>query len=151
MAYGNITVYGPRGDYQFRVKHIMQDGTGLLRLQFDRLKEKLLSEGIFDEQNKTNLPSYVQNIAVVTSIRGAALQDFLSILNRKKWKGNISIFPSSVQGKDAPKELLLSLKQIEAYGKFDLVILAREVVRLKTYGHLTMNHSYDILQNLICP
>lgn len=125
LAYGNVTVYGPRGDYQFRVKHIMQDGTGLLRLQFDRLKEKLLSEGIFDEQNKTNLPSYVQNIAVVTSIRGAALQDFLSILNRKKWKGNISIFPSSVQGKDAPKELLLSLKQIEAYGKFDLVILAR--------------------------
>ena len=81
LAYGNITVYEPRGDYQFRVKHLMQDGAGMLRLQFDRLKEKLLKEGIFAEENKTKLPAFVQNIAIITSPKGAALQDFLSILN----------------------------------------------------------------------
>jgi exodeoxyribonuclease VII large subunit len=125
LAYGNINVYEPRGDYQFRVKHIMQDGTGMLRLQFDRLKEKLLADGIFDDHNKTPLPTYAQNIAIITSPKGAALQDFISILNRKNWTGKISIFPSSVQGKDAPSELLHSLKLIEKYQHYDLVVLAR--------------------------
>jgi exodeoxyribonuclease VII large subunit len=125
LAYGNINVYEPRGDYQFRVKHIMQDGTGMLRLQFDRLKEKLLADGIFDDHNKTPLPNYAQNIAIITSPKGAALQDFISILNRKNWTGKISIFPSSVQGKDAPSELLHSLKLIEKYQHYDLVVLAR--------------------------
>ena len=125
LAYGNINVYEPRGDYQFRVKHIMQDGTGMLRLQFDRLKEKLLADGIFDDHNKTPLPDHAQNIAIITSSKGAALQDFLSILNRKKWTGKISVFPSSVQGKDAPSELLHSLKLIEKYQHYDLVVLAR--------------------------
>ena len=125
LAYGNINVYEPRGDYQFRVKHIMQDGTGMLRLQFDRLKEKLLADGIFDDHNKTPLPTYAQNIAIITSPKGAALQDFISILNRKNWTGQISIFPSSVQGKEAPSELLHSLKLIEKYQHYDLVVLAR--------------------------
>ena len=125
LAYGNINVYEPRGDYQFRVKHIMQDGTGMLRLQFDRLKEKLLADGIFDDHNKTPLPTYAQNIAIITSPKGAALQDFISILNRKNWTGKISIFPSSVQGKEAPSELLHSLKLIEKYKHYDLVVLAR--------------------------
>ena len=125
LAYGNINVYEPRGDYQFRVKHIMQDGTGMLRLKFDRLKEKLLADGIFDDHNKTPLPDHAQNIAIITSSKGAALQDFLSILNRKKWTGKISVFPSSVQGKDAPSELLHSLKLIEKYQHYDLVVLAR--------------------------
>ena len=125
LAYGNINVYEPRGDYQFRVKHIMQDGTGMLRLQFDRLKEKLLADGIFDDHNKTPLPTYAQNIAIITSPKGAALQDFISILNRKNWTGKISIFPSSVQGKEAPSELLHSLKLIEKYQHYDLVVLAR--------------------------
>jgi exodeoxyribonuclease VII large subunit len=103
----------------------MQDGTGMLRLQFDRLKEKLLADGIFDDHNKTPLPNYAQNIAIITSPKGAALQDFISILNRKNWTGKISIFPSSVQGKEAPSELLHSLKLIEKYQHYDLVVLAR--------------------------
>ena len=84
VAYGNVNVYEPRGDYQFRVKHLMQDGTGGLRLQFDRLKEKLLKEGLFDQERKKDLPGLAYKIAVITSIRGAALQDFLSILQRRR-------------------------------------------------------------------
>ena len=125
LAYGNITVYEPRGDYQFRVKHLMQDGAGMLRLQFDRLKEKLLKEGIFAEENKTKLPAFVQNIAIITSPKGAALQDFLSILKRREWKGNISIFPATVQGKEAPGELLKAVRIAEKYGNYDLIVLAR--------------------------
>jgi exodeoxyribonuclease VII large subunit len=125
VAFGTITVYEPRGDYQFRVKHLMQDGTGSLRLQFDRLKEKLLKEGLFDSEQKKELPQFVRKVAVITSVKGAALQDFLSILKRRNWTGEVSIFPSSVQGIKAPKELLSALKSITKVGHFDLVVLAR--------------------------
>ena len=52
LAYGEITVYEPRGEYQLRVRHLLQDGLGNLRLQFERLKEKLLEEGLFTEEKK---------------------------------------------------------------------------------------------------
>lgn len=125
VAYGNVTVYEPRGDYQFRVKHLMQDGTGSLRLQFDRLKAKLLQEGLFDDEQKKALPSLPRKIAIITSIRGAALQDFLSILKRRGWCGEINIFSSAVQGRDAPKELLRALSLVEETKDYDLVVLAR--------------------------
>ena len=54
IAYGNLTVYEPRGDYQFRVKYLMQEGTGLLKHKFDKLKEKFLAEGLFDKDRKKN-------------------------------------------------------------------------------------------------
>ena len=111
VAYGNVTVYEPRGDYQFRIKHLMQDGTGNLRLQFDRLK--------------VTLPKLPRKIALITSIRGAALQDFLSILKRRKWSGEIDIFNSSVQGRDAPKELINALSNVERNNDYDLVVLTR--------------------------
>lgn len=125
VAYGNVTVYEPRGDYQFRIKHLMQDGTGNLRLQFDRLKAKLLDEGLFDDSQKVTLPKLPRKIALVTSIRGAALQDFLSILKRRKWSGEIDIFNSSVQGRDAPKELINALSNVERNNDYDLVVLTR--------------------------
>ena len=125
VAYGNVTVYEPRGDYQFRIKHLMQDGTGNLRLQFDRLKAKLLDEGLFDDSQKVTLPKLPRKIALITSIRGAALQDFLSILKRRKWSGEIDIFNSSVQGRDAPKELINALSNVERDNDYDLVVLTR--------------------------
>ena len=125
VAYGNVTVYEPRGDYQFRVKHILQEGTGNLQLQFDRLKAKLLAEGLFNEENRKTLPNLPRKIAVITSVRGAALQDFLSILKRRGWRGEISIFGSSVQGKEAPKELRDALTRAAKHGDADLIVLTR--------------------------
>ena len=52
LVYGEITVYEPRGEYQLRVRHLLQDGLGNLRVQFERLKEKLLKEGLFEEERK---------------------------------------------------------------------------------------------------
>jgi exodeoxyribonuclease VII large subunit len=125
LAYGNLMVYEPRGDYQFRVKHLMQDGTGSLRLQFDRLKEKLLSEGLFESKHENQLPSITQKVAIITSPKGAALQDFLSILKRRKWTGEVLIIGSIVQGRDAPAQLLKAIQIINQLDGLDLVILAR--------------------------
>ena len=111
IAYGEISVYEPRGEYQLRVRHVLQDGLGNLRLQFDRLKEKLLQEGLFEEHRKRSLPNFARTIGVVTSPDGAALQDFLSILKRRGWTGQIWIITSLVQGKEAPTQLLKGIEQ----------------------------------------
>ena len=80
LAYGELTVYEPRGEYQLRVRHLLLDGLGNLRLQFERLKESLLKEGLFDENRKKALPKFARTIGIITSPDGAALQDFISIL-----------------------------------------------------------------------
>ncbi|HBJ60619.1 MAG TPA: exodeoxyribonuclease VII large subunit, partial [Opitutae bacterium] len=119
------TVYEPRGEYQLRVKHIMQDGLGNLRQQFELLKEKLLQEGLFEEERKKPLPALPRKIAVITSLKGAALQDFISILRRRGWTGEILVFGSMVQGREAPKQLLQALGQVQRHPRLDLVVLAR--------------------------
>ena len=125
IAYGEISVYEPRGEYQLRVRHVLQDGLGNLRLQFDRLKEKLLQEGLFEEHRKRSLPNFARTIGVVTSPDGAALQDFLSILKRRGWTGQIWIIPSLVQGKEAPTQLLKGIKQASEIPGIELIVLAR--------------------------
>jgi exodeoxyribonuclease VII large subunit len=119
LVFGDITVYEPRGEYQLRVKHMMQDGLGNLRQQFELLKEKLFKE------RKKPLPSLPRKVAIVTSLKGAALQDFISILKRRGWAGEILIFGSMVQGREAPQQLLQALGQAQRHPGLDLIVLAR--------------------------
>ena len=125
LAYGEITVYEPRGEYQLRVRHMLQDGLGNLRLQFDRLKEKLLGEGLFEEERKKSLPGCPRTLAIVTSPDGAALQDFLSILKRRNWTGKIWLIPSLVQGKEAPAQLIKGIGLASKISGLDVLVLAR--------------------------
>ncbi len=125
LAYGEITVYEPRGEYQLRVRHILQDGLGNLRLQFERLKEKLLGEGLFEEEKKKSLPRFPRTLAILTSQDGAALQDFLSILKRRNWTGEIWLIPSLVQGKEAPAQLIKGIELASKISGLDLLVLAR--------------------------
>ena len=125
LVFGDITVYEPRGEYQLRVKHMMQDGLGNLRQQFELLKEKLFKEGLFEEERKKPLPSLPRKVAIVTSLKGAALQDFISILKRRGWAGEILIFGSMVQGREAPQQLLNALGQAQRHPGLDLIVLAR--------------------------
>ena len=112
LIFGDVTVYEPRGEYQIRIKHVLKDGLGNLRVQFENLKQKLIHEGLFDEEKKQVLPRFANNIGIVTSLEGAALQDFISILKRRDWKGNIFVFGSSVQGRQAPEELIRALTTV---------------------------------------
>lgn len=125
LAYGEITVYEPRGEYQLRVRHMLQDGLGNLRLQFEQLKEKLLGEGLFEEERKKSLPGFPRTLAIVTSPDGAALQDFLSILKRRDWTGKIWLIPSLVQGKEAPVQLIKGIEIASKIPGLDLLVLAR--------------------------
>ena len=125
LAYGEITVYEPRGEYQLRVRHLLQDGIGDLRLQFERLKKKLLEEGLFEGDQKKSLPTFARTIAIITSPDGAALQDFTSILSRRNWTGKIWIIPSLVQGKEAPSQITRGIELAAQIPELDLLVFAR--------------------------
>ena len=125
LAYGELTVYEPRGEYQLRVRHMMQDGMGNMRMQFERLKERLLKEGLFEDSRKKALPPLARKVAIISSKSGAVLQDFLSILKRRDWNGSIFLFNSPVQGKDAPASLIKALARAISFQGIDLIVLAR--------------------------
>ena len=125
LAFGEITVYEPRGEYQLRVRHLLQDGLGNLRLQFEHLKEKLLQEGLFEEDRKKTLPNFARTIAIITSPDGAALQDFVSILKRRNWTGQIWLIPSLVQGAESVRQLIKGVELATKIPNVELLILAR--------------------------
>jgi exodeoxyribonuclease VII large subunit len=124
LCYGQLEIYAPRGQYQWIARHILPDGIGTLEAEFQRLKEKCQREGLFDVKHKHPIPPAARHIAILSSPTGAALQDFLQILRRKNWRGEIMIFPCRVQGNDSVQDFLHGLDLAEA-SKTDLIVLAR--------------------------
>ncbi|MFI3291411.1 MAG: exodeoxyribonuclease VII large subunit [Opitutales bacterium] len=124
LAFGEVSLYEQRGNYQFVVKAVLADGQGELALRFQMLKDKLEREGLFDESRKKTIPKILKKVAVITSATGAAIRDFVSIISRRKFAGIIDIYPSLVQGELAPRQLLSQLNRVENMG-YDLVILMR--------------------------
>jgi len=125
MLFGDISVYEPHGRYQFIAKIAIQGGQGRLQIEFDRLKRKLAAEGLFDLGRKRPLPELPMRIAVVTSPTGAAVRDFLRILRRRGYGGQIVIFPARVQGRGAAVEIASMLELAAKHPDFDLVVITR--------------------------
>ena len=80
LVRGRVGLYEPRGDYQLIAEHMEDAGIGLLQRQFDALKQKLATAGLFDEDHKKDLPEYPKRIGIITSPTGAAIQDILHVL-----------------------------------------------------------------------
>ena len=112
LAFGRLTVYEPRGEYQLIVEHLEPLGAGALALAFEQLKEKLAQEGLFDQERKKTLPILPRRVAVVTSPTGAALYDFLRILRRRHPGLNILVAPVRVQGQEAPGMIARALADL---------------------------------------
>lgn len=125
LVRASVTLYEPRGNYQLVVEQMLPSGTGLLQQAFERLKAKLHAEGLFSSQRKRPLPSHVQTLGVITSPSGAALQDILKVLKRRAPNIRVIVYPSSVQGVQAPNELLQALRKAEARKECDVLLLAR--------------------------
>ena len=128
LLFGNLSVYEPHGRYQLIAKIVLQSGQGQLQMEYERLKRKLFAEGLFDKERKRSLPALPLRIAVITSPTGAAIRDFLRILQRRNYRGEVVIFPARVQGKEAPKELARMLDHTTASTicrEFDLIVLTR--------------------------
>ena len=125
VVFGDISVYEPRGEYQVRVRHVIGYGEGHLRREFEKLKKKLRDEGLFDPEEKQLLPQMPHKIAIVTSATGAAFQDFISILKRRDWRGEVLLFPSLVQGHEAPGEIIRAMKEAQEFPGVDLIVIGR--------------------------
>lgn len=126
---GRLDVYGPRGDLQLIVENLRLAGQGSLYEQFLRLKAALQAEGLFDAERKRPLPAQPRHIGVVTSLGAAALRDVATALRRRAPHIPVTVFPASVQGAQAPAELVAALATAAAHrgprGACDVLLLVR--------------------------
>ncbi len=123
--FGNLTVYEPRGDYQFNVKQLRVAGVGDLQRRFEELKQKLAAEGLFDPGRKRPVPRLPRRIGVVTSPGGAAIRDFLQIINRRFPNVNIRIYPCAVQGSSAAAEVAAGVEFFNRADAADVIVVTR--------------------------
>ena len=125
IAQGRIVVYPPRGEYQIVLDYLEPVGVGALALAFEQLKKKLAAEGLFDEAVKKPLPFLPQRVAVITSPTGAAIRDFLNVIQRRFANIDITIVPVKVQGDEAAGEIVEALKRVNQELDVDVVVLTR--------------------------
>ncbi len=120
-----IGLYEARGEYQLNIEQIRHAGAGLLSEAFNQLKEKLLKEGLFEVSRKKPIPQFPKSIGVITSPTGAAIEDILITLKRRSPHIPIIIYPSLVQGKEAPPAIVRAIETANAREECDVLILAR--------------------------
>jgi len=125
LVRARIGLYEPRGDYQIIVEHMEEAGDGALRRQFDLLKDKLASEGLFDSSHKKNIPENISRVAIITSATGAAIHDILSTLKRRYPMSSTIIYPVPVQGKGAASNIAKAIKKANIRNEVDIILLAR--------------------------
>ena len=125
IARGRVTIYDERGDLQLQTEMLEPKGAGALQLAFEQLKAKLAAEGLFDAGRKKPIPALPRRIGVVTSARGAALQDILNILRRRHESVSVLIYDARVQGESAAGEVSAGVKHFNRTHKVDVIVVAR--------------------------
>jgi len=121
---GSVSVYTPRGEYQFQSVRIEPYGQGALALAYEQLKKKLKDNGYFDTKRKKSIPKHIKKIALVTAKDSAALHDMLKIID-KRWKLlDVTIVDTLVQGDKAGVQIANSLKYADSLG-VDVVVVGR--------------------------
>ena len=124
-AYGRISVYEKSGRYQMYVSAMTEEGVGALRLEYERLYRQLSEEGLFAPERKRPLPRFPKCVGIITSPTGAAIRDIIHVTGRRYPSAKLLIYPSLVQGADAPASLCQGLAYLNAEGSSDVIILGR--------------------------
>lgn len=122
---GRMALYEPRGDLQFVIEAMQRAGDGALYERFLKLRAKLADEGLFDADRKRELPAFPRRIGVVTSLNAAALRDVLTALSRRVPNVEVVVYPSLVQGAEAPPALVAALEAAGRRDEVDVLILCR--------------------------
>lgn len=122
---GYVSSYEKDGQCQLYCDFMELDGVGDLYAQYEKLKEKLAKEGLFDGSKKKKLPLLPKCVAVITSPTGAVIRDILNVSQRRFPKANIKLFPSSVQGDGAYRELVHQVEFINENNLADVIIIGR--------------------------
>ncbi len=122
---GRVSLYERDGAYQLYVTNMFLSGAGSYRIAFERLKEKLEREGLFDTKYKKQLPAIPFKIGVATSARGAAFHDIISVAKRRFPCVEIILAPCMVQGDMAEKSIVNAIKALDARDDIDVIIIGR--------------------------
>jgi exodeoxyribonuclease VII large subunit len=122
---GRVAVYEPRGELQFVIESMRPAGAGALYEQFVQLRAKLEREGLFAAHTKQALPVFPLRVGVVTSLGGAVLHDVVTVLARRAPQVHIVVYPSMVQGNEAPLALVQALQTADARSEVDVLIVCR--------------------------
>src|SRR4051812_13204517 len=130
VARGRLTVYEPRGEYQFLVEEMHPKGVGAAELALRQLKEKLLAKGYFDRKRKRPLPRPPRRVALVASATGAAIRDMIEVFAQRWPFTELVVRPTRVQGEGAAQDVALALKQLNWLDRnnrlsFDAIVLGR--------------------------
>ena len=129
QAYGTVTVFEARGQYQLNVQILQPRGVGLLQAKFEALKRRLEAEGLFAPERKRPLPKFPRRIGIVTSPTGAAIRDMLNVLRRRAPWLEILINPVRVQGTGAAQEIAVAIHELalpnQAFAPVDLIVVTR--------------------------
>ncbi len=125
VAHGYISVYEAGGVYQLYADRLEPAGRGELALAFERLKERLAAEGLFDADHKQPIPAFPRKIGIVTSADAAALRDILNVLRRRYPLVEVLIAPTLVQGDLAPPGIVRALQWLDGRDDVDTIIVAR--------------------------
>ena len=124
ICFASVSVYEARGSYQLYVEHMQSTGQGQMLVELEKLKRKLQAEGLFDESRKRPINKYPNRIGVISALNSAALKDILTNIKRRLPTVEIFVFPSLVQGEEAPKSLLKAFELSQTY-PLDTLIIGR--------------------------
>lgn len=124
-AYGRVSVYEKSGKCQLYVTAMVDNGVGNLQLEYERLFRKLSEEGLFLDSRKKPLPRIPQCIGIITSPTGAAVRDMINVTGRRWPLAKILLYPSLVQGSEAPESLCRGLEYLNADRACDVIIIGR--------------------------
>jgi exodeoxyribonuclease VII large subunit len=122
---GELTAYAQRSQYQIVAHRVTPVGYGALQAQFEALRRKLETEGLFAPERKRPLPRYPTRIGIVTSPTGAAIRDMLRILRSRAPYARITLVPVRVQGEGAAEEIAEGIRLLGAWGRVDVILLGR--------------------------
>lgn len=125
LVNGQVTLYPKRGTYSVRVFSMEQVGLGEAYLNFLMLKEKLMNEGLFDEEKKLAIPTFPKAIGLITSGTGDAMHDVISTIDKRYPLAKVYLYPAIVQGEDAPRSLINQINKANRDGIVDVIIIAR--------------------------
>lgn len=122
---GRVSVFVRDGQYRLYADDMQPDGVGSLAIAFEQLKQKLSAEGLFDPAHKKPLPKYPFRVGLITAANGAAVRDMINVTRRRFPAAEILLAPATVQGPNAPGELIAALKLLDGNKLCDVIIIGR--------------------------
>ncbi len=125
LVRAKVSLYEPRGDFQLIIEQMESAGEGLLRQQYEQLKNKLNALGVFSQAHKQVIPEHIETVGIVTSPTGAAVKDILTVLKRRNQNIKAIIYPALVQGEYASNDICYAIAQANIRKECDVVIVGR--------------------------